>query len=240
MIRIAVVEDEKVWQERIRKLIEGTFCEEVSVHIYIGGSEFEAVMERFDIVFFDVELGAMSPMDGLQLCGRYKQRYPEQEAFALILTSHTEFGRMGYLSNAFRYLDKANLEEELKEAAMTIEQIRKERACVELSFSKVGVIGIRVDSILCVETEKPKKVVCVQENSRSYLNGRFNEIAELLKPYGFYTIRKGIAVNMKHIVDVKGNVIRLNGVDRCYYVSRLNFNNFLYTYTNWQMQRASG
>ena len=41
----------------------------------------------------------------------------------MILTTHTEMSRRGYLVNAFRYLDKVNLKEELKEAFYSAKKI---------------------------------------------------------------------------------------------------------------------
>lgn len=242
MIEIAVIDDELIWQERIGRQLEQMFQEDLTIHMFSSGREFVEENRRYDVVFFDVELENGDMGDGLELCRQYKERYPEQAYVAIILTTHTEFIRRGYISNAFRYINKGNLQEELQEAVVSIELNRRDRKCVEVHLKKLGKIQVWVNTIVCVETEGRKLVMRMQNGEKCYLDETLTAMVELLTVYGFYMIRKGVLVNMKYIVEVKEDYVMLKYIipEKRYYISRRKYSDFLRVFTEWRMQRASG
>lgn len=62
MIRIAIVDDEKVIREQIKKLIEKkqTDC---NVNAYETGEELLAEGKKFDVVFLDIQMEGMNGID---------------------------------------------------------------------------------------------------------------------------------------------------------------------------------
>lgn len=242
MIKIAIVDDEKFWLNRIESQLEQLLEDETTIRLFSSAAEFQADGNRYNAVFFDVELGDYSAADGLELCRLYKQQYPQQDAFAIILTCHTELGRRGYLSNAFRYIDKGNLENELQEATTSMQNIWNERMYIELPLQKVGTLQIKINSIICVETERRKISVRMQSGECYYLNGTFIETAKLLEPHGFYIIRKGVTINMRYVAELKNDAILLKDIipQKWYYISRRKCSDFVQKYTEWRIERASG
>ena len=202
----------------------------------------ESLFEKsrpYDVVFFDVELGE-NKEDGLSLCKKYKTIYPEQKHIAIILTTHTELGRYGYMSNAFRYIDKLNLDEELEEAVHAIELIRENEKSIQFNFDKIGVEDVIVDTIVCAETERRKVILRLNNGESFYIKNNYSEITDTLKTYGFYEIRKGIIINMKYVTDVIDDYLLLKGIKTKYYISRRKQREFVDVFIKWRMDRASG
>ena len=56
----------------------------------------------------------------------------------IILTTHTEMSRKGYLVNAFRYIDKSNMSKEIVEAINAAEVLLRRNDNIEINI--VGVI----------------------------------------------------------------------------------------------------
>lgn len=241
MIEIAIVEDEELWTMKVRKLLVDLFCEEIQIYTFDSGKTFEESNRRFDIVFFDVELGD-DGKEGLELCRLYKEKYQNQECIAIILTTHTEFVRQGYLASAFRYIDKGNLEEELAEAVRSIELKRQDSRSVTVNLSKLGYTDIRMDSVVCIETEGRKIVMRLRSGESFFVNETFATLVEHFEPNGFYMIRKGVLINLRYIVDFKEDyvILRYINPEKKYYISRRKYNEFLRVFTNWRIQRASG
>lgn len=241
MIEIAIVEDEEIWRLHISKMLNNLFCEEIKIYPFSSKELFEEFNRSFDIVFFDVELGDSS-REGLEMCRLYKGKYQNQECMAIILTTHTEFVRHGYLVNAFRYIDKGNLEEELTEAVRSIELKRQGRTSISVHLSKIGITDIRLDSVVCIETEGRKIAMRLNDGKSIFVDETFSTLAKLFEPNGFYMIRKGVLVNLKHIVDFKEDYVVLRYIipEKRYYISRRRYNEFLKVFTDWRIQRASG
>ncbi len=134
--------------------LKSFFQEDIRVDSFFDGESLFEKSRPYDVVFFDVELGE-NKEDGLSLCKKYKTVYPEQKHIAIILTTHTELGRYGYMLNAFRYIDKLNLDEELEEAVHAVELIWGNEKSIQFNFDKIGVEDV-IDDYLLLKGIKTK------------------------------------------------------------------------------------
>ena len=101
-MNIAIVDDESHWRKCVREEI-GKICnnKENCIDIYEDGKTYLQSKKQYDISFVDIE---MPDMDGFQVIEHAKKG--NSEGIYIILTTHTEMSRKGYLVNAFRYIDK--------------------------------------------------------------------------------------------------------------------------------------
>ena len=114
-MRVAIVDDEERWRTKTEEIVTKFNAEEcLEIDKYASGEIFLKKAELYDIVFLDVE---MKQLDGFETASGYREIFPK--AMIIILTTHTELSRKGYMVNAFRYVDKTNIEEELTEALMS-------------------------------------------------------------------------------------------------------------------------
>lgn len=239
MLEIALIDDEQSWHNIFVNKLKSFFQEDIRVDSFFDGESLFENSRPYDVAFFDVELGE-NKEDGLSLCKKYKTMYPEQKHIAIILTTHTELGRYGYMSNAFRYIDKLNLDEEREEAVHAVELIRGNEKSIQFNFDKVGTRNVRVDSIVCAETEGRKVLLRLNNGESFNIKDNYSKVTDTLKPYGFYEIRKGIIINMKYVTDVIDDYVLLKGIKTKYYISRRRQRDFVDVFIKWRMDRASG
>lgn len=91
-IKIAVVDDEPLWQQRTVEIIEKE-CGLDAPHIdrYANGQALLDAQIFYDLLFMDVE---MKGLDGFETAQRYQRQYKCDKI--AMLTSHTELSRRGY------------------------------------------------------------------------------------------------------------------------------------------------
>lgn len=77
----------------------------------MSGKSFLDANEEFDIVLMDIE---MPVMDGFEAIERYKTRF--SDTIIIILTTHDDLAKKGFIFEAFRYIDKPSMVSELPEA----------------------------------------------------------------------------------------------------------------------------
>ena len=111
-MRIAIIDDEMYWRTTAEQIVIQHYSNvEVIIDTYQSGKQYLNSKIQYDISFVDIE---MSGVDGFETIE--KARTYNQDGVYIILTTHTEMSRKGYLVNAFRYIDKINLTDEMIEA----------------------------------------------------------------------------------------------------------------------------
>ena len=75
------------------------------------------------------------------------------------MTTHSEMSRKGYLVNAFRYIDKQNMKEELPEAINSVNIILDNNRQISVNVIGKGLLDINLSNILYIETEKHRVLV---------------------------------------------------------------------------------
>ena len=117
----------------------------------------------------------------------------------IFLTSHVELSRRGYLFNAFRYIDKSNVEVELDEALSAVELLWQKNHVLEFHVVNMGTVHLKLQDILFIETEKRNVVIHTKEQS-FISNRKIDELEEELKEWGFFRSHKSYLVNLANII----------------------------------------
>lgn len=188
---IAVVEDSKTWAEDIKNNIQQILKQRVTeIKIYSSAEEFLQTRNEYSIVFMDVNL---KKMNGLEAAKRYKLRF--FDCLMIMVSMDNRLYREGYKIGAFRFIDKSNLKEELKEAL--------EHAIIKLSGYQMmevfalneGRIQIAYKDIIYIETDNRK--VKIHTSEKVYIaDGKITELAKQLEAEGFYRSDKSYLVNL--------------------------------------------
>lgn len=193
-MRIAIVDDEKKWIEQAVKNVKDYYSDiPIIIDTYNLGNDFLEREEMYDIVLMDIE---MPEKDGFETISEY--RLINDNCVAIILTTHTELSNKGYLVNAFRYVDKTNMEIELKEALHSAEKILESNNTVDLYALKLGNIKLVIKDILFIETNK--RNILVHTNDNEYVcSNSFSDLEEELGKYGFYRSHRSFLVNLDKV-----------------------------------------
>lgn len=128
-----------------------------------------------------------------------------------MVTSHMEYAPKGYRVEAFRYLDKWKLEEEIEEALCYVERIwiQKREVCIPLVNQEP--LRISCEDIIYMDTEK--RHLRIHTKKGEYISGeKLSDMEMRLKDHGFYNIHRSILVNLEWVKEVyKSELIMKNG-----------------------------
>ncbi len=113
MLKIAVCDDESVYLDKINTLVK-TYFETLNIdtqcYIFsIGKGLIESVEKiDYDVIFLDIEL---KTSNGLNIAKELRDN--NYKGIIVFITIHSEFFPEGYKVDAFRYILKKNLENEV-------------------------------------------------------------------------------------------------------------------------------
>lgn len=234
-MNIAIVEDEQFWQKKILEYVKKYFgmLEIQQIGIYFSGEEFLEQPVHVDVVFMDVELGST---DGLVVGKEYKHLFPD--SLLIILTTHQEWCRKGYQIEAFRYLDKANFGEEMKEALVGIQVKLLQQKVITFHVVSVADLPLRCKDILCIETYKRNLIVHTLQNKFECV-GKITEYAEYMSDFGFFPIHRSYLVNIAWIKDFnRKKVILKNDMEIDMSIHR--YQAFQKFFIDWNMNQGNG
>ena len=204
-MKIAIVDDEERWRTKTEEGVKNFLADEqIEIDKYASGENFLKKCKEYDIVLLDVE---MQQLDGFQTASRYRESFPK--VMIIILTTHTELSRKGYMVNAFRYVDKSNMEEELMEALMSAKLCLKRNQCIEIEASGLGKIPVVLSDINYIESMNHCLSIHTNEGVYTSYTLRMADLEENLKEYGFFRCHKSYIVNLDKIRTFSRSEIQL-------------------------------
>lgn len=189
-MKIAIVDDEVKWRNLTLEVVKGYVEKADEIDTFESGVEFIKRNGEYNVVLMDVE---MPEMDGFETIINYKAEY--SESIIIILTTHLDCARKGYLVDAFRYVDKTKMKEELKEAFEKVRAINRKNR-----FSLTGTNGndtknILIKDILYIETNGRGSIINTID--RDYeCSEKINDLETKLEEYGFFKCHKSFLINL--------------------------------------------
>lgn len=191
-MRIAVVDDEKLWLKRVEDFLGNYYSDkEVDIACYLSGKGFLDKNKRYDIVLMDIE---MPVVDGFEAIERYKARFPE--AVIIILTTHDEYMKKGFIFEAFRYVDKLAMDNELTEALKSAERKLDGGKTMFLKVLRVGEVAVKIRDIIYIETMKRHVIVHIK-NDLLLCGNTITEMEKELADEGFFRVHRSYLINLR-------------------------------------------
>lgn len=207
-MKIAVVDDEKIWLKRIEKFLSVYYGDKkASILCYLSGRSFLDADEEFDIVLMDIE---MPVMGGFEAIERYKTRFPE--TVVIILTTHDEFAKKGFLFEAFRYIDKPSMASELPEALKSAGRKLNSGRTIVLKVIRAKEITVKIKNIVYIETLKRNVIVHIG-NDAVICDAAISEMERALADEGFYRVHRSYLINLKCVDSFCKTDIKMNNGD---------------------------
>lgn len=192
-MKIAIIDDEKVWRDSARSAVREYVGPRDQIELFSSGITFLDRHQEYDVVLMDID---MPKLDGFDTIIRYKTEF--SSSTILILTTHLDYARKGYLVDAFRYIDKAKMEEELDEAFEKIRDINRKN-----HFSVVGRNGKKVKTILIKDIYYIETVgrycAITTADERYECSESVGTLEEKLEEYGFFRCHKSFLVNLNAV-----------------------------------------
>ena len=171
-MKIAIVEDEVVWRDKIQTIIE-KYCSNnnisFQINSYGSGKDFMKNSD-IDLLFLDIELAEGE--DGFQIAEQLM--YCGNKSKICFLTSHTEQARLGYKVNAFRYIDKKHLEE-ISEALDSFLKTKIQDRIIPCNDTGGIRLKINLNELLLVETYGRKLRYLMLDGKEHFCEGQISE-----------------------------------------------------------------
>jgi DNA-binding LytR/AlgR family response regulator len=230
-MKIDIVEDEAVWRDKIKTIIE-KYCSDkdipFQINSYSSGEEFMKNPDT-DLLFLDIELAegenGFQIAEQLMNCGNKSK--------ICFLTSHTEQARLGYKVNAFRYIDKKHLEE-IDEALDSFLKTKIQDRIISCDDTAGMRIRINLNELFLVETYGRKLRYLMLDGKEYFCEGMISETARSLSQFGFFQIHRSYIVNLKYIEKVQSHEITLcNGLKVI--IGRAHNKEFKKEFFKWRM-----
>ncbi len=211
MIRIAIVEDEKKYQEQLKKYLNQYEKERSSsfdITVYADGDEIvENYRCEYDIILLDIK---MRFMDGMTAAEKIREK--DQQVIIMFITNMTNYAIRGYEVDALDYILKPiTYFAFAKKMDRAVERLgrREPKRLITIQVSS-GVQKILVDDICYIESNAHVLVFhTIKGEYKTYLNMKDMETA--LGEYSFFRCNRGYLVNLKYVDGVRDGCAVVNG-----------------------------
>lgn len=204
-MRIAIIDDEQYWRDFAKKIIyKNLHNRDDEIDIYESGKDYLDSNKKYDISFVDIEMPDLDGFETIEKARRY-----DDEGVYIILTTHTEMSRKGYLVNAFRYIDKTRLEEEVGEAIESANVLLGRNKHITINVMGAGKREVVLKDIIYIETEGQHILVHTDDKTIK-CSDRLKEIEAVLEPEWFFRCHNSFIVNIDKISKVDNKMLYMN------------------------------
>ncbi len=208
MVRIAICEDNRDDCHTLNNLLTDFFAERAkpcSVQVFESG---EALLDAFRQADFDICLiDLLLPgMDGMETACRIRSL---ESACSIIFTTITDaYAVSGYRVAAVAYLLKPIVPQDLAAALLRCPSVAPKPPEARLSLAELN-LDIPVRSVRYVEVFGNRLIVHTVGHAISGY-ATLSAVERQLDGLGFVRISRFYLVNMRHIVDIKGDLLTLS------------------------------
>lgn len=206
MLNIAVLDDEDIYIDRVSRITEKCMNQmgmNYEIGIYRNGQDVLTDLKKgryFDIYLLDMKL---PDMDGLEVAKQIRRRL--SDSILIYITHYVDYSIEGYEVNAYRYILKTKLEENLPRAYLSMREALKKRKNYD-RFYMVEHYG-QQEKILYRDIYYLKKdrkyVIIVHKNGTCPVRKSIGIVLEELHSEEFLMIDRSCVVNMDHVEALK-------------------------------------
>ena len=203
-MKIAICDDESVFANELETMIRNLASSKdlvVLIKKYTHSKELLASdLADCDVVFLDID---MPELNGLEVAKVIRERYPE--LILVFVTGWIEYAPAGYRVNAFRYLLKSSLSDELP---LCIDEIREkltEDATLIEIVTRDRTMEVAVRNILYFEGTARRFVIMhlKQGGPPVACVGKLADYEQRLRDFGFLRLQRSYLANMNYIEKIK-------------------------------------
>ena len=200
-MRIAVLEDSLIQQERIRNLLDlnHRLCFFRTVEEYMKSNFY------FDLLLLDIELGNQNGIE-------FIKKHPDKQRFIVYVSSHSEAMADTFDTNVLGFVTKDRIEEALVEKVNQVENRIHQLEKIALSLPYETRYVYR-DDILYFQIENSIFVLLKDGTKLSLVNETLKEIETTLSD-SFVRVNNNVLINFSKVdhLDVKNHkIIMLDG-----------------------------
>jgi DNA-binding LytR/AlgR family response regulator len=234
-LRIALCEDTPVDADTLVALID---ISEVpyTLDAFPSGETLLAVFEKekYDLIFLDVYMGELT---GVQTAERIRDI--DTQVVIVFTTTSDDFTREGYRLNAYKYLLKPVVEEDVLDA-LELAKLKRDKAqgaTLTVVTDNIPVI-IPLNDIIFVESSNRKSLIYTTTGEGYATTMTIDALEKLLPTPRFLRSHRSYIVNLDHVDDLEEDFIMDNG--EIAYVAVKNHRKIKHAYDDYLFSTARG
>lgn len=213
MIRIAIVDDERIFAENLKRKVDTIFQKQkfqFQSFLYTDPHLFAAVhnQNKFQLIFLDIDMPEIS---GMEIAS--KIRAYESKTVLIFVSSHSNFVYETFQFRPFRFIRKEKLAEELPEAINSYcDELSKNKNIHKFELENKKYVMEDLEKVIYFFSVRHDIYYTVISGETKMLSPRvytMEKIEELLQQQGFLRIHKTYIVNYKYIYQIHSNYIEL-------------------------------
>lgn len=214
MIKIAIIDDDKMMLELICNKINSYIQnDDLEITRFLTGEAFVECMnqgDKWNIILCDIELDGMS---GMEIGKIIRKSYPE--AYLIYVTSHSEFALEGYKLDAYQYVMKDELDTRFPQIMLeVVDKIKRDSKNHKIIIGNSDKSVLNYEDVVCIVKEKSAKYIRYKTKYASYRERKtLDTVIKELDSNEFLLVERGVIVNIKHILRLKGNILYLDNND---------------------------
>lgn len=207
-MNIAVVDDEKVIREQIKKLIENRQTG-YTIDAYSTGEDLLKAKKHYNMVFLDIQMDGINGIDTAK-----KIREKDEDTILIFITGIKEYVFDAFDVSAFHYLLKPIEEKKLVSvyecAVSEVEKQKQQREKALFIKTRTRNVMLNQNRILYIESRAKKAEIHTMDETIE-IYAALSELEEQLAD-SFYRCHRGYLVNMAFITEYdRGNITLNNG-----------------------------
>lgn len=230
MIRIAVVEDDKLYAEQICEYLEqyqSESGEELEITLYCDGDEIvREYKAQFDIIFMDIQMRFVDGMTAAE-----EIRKDDSEVVIIFITNMAQYAIRGYEVDALDYVLKPityfSFSQKLAKA---VTRIRKRTSAYVKIPIKGGVRRVSASDIYYVESEGHNLIFHTKQGD-ILSQGTMKSAEEVLVKLNFSRGNKCYLINLEHVDGIKDKCAVVKGEEL--FLSRAGTKRFMQDLTRY-------
>lgn len=201
MIKIAICDDSAIDAKHLKSICESCdLPDKLEVSLFSNGESLLTALSvsNFDVIFLDID---MPRINGIDVGKAIRQE--KEHAIIIFCTSYPQYAIEAYDCEAFHYVVKPCTRDKIQN--ILVRAINKLRLTRKYHSVKVQnkILKFSISEIYYVEYCQ-KHIIYHLADRTIETTGRFSDINNELKKYGFYQIHQGYIVNFEKVRDFKG------------------------------------
>ena len=227
-MEVAIVDDEKVIREQIKKLAV-KYESDCNVKDYETGEELLAEGKKFEVVFLDIQMEGMNGIDTARAL-----REKQEDMVVIFITGVKEYVFEAFDVSAFHYLLKP-VEEKKFSGVFELAKKEVEKRTTQgqkniFIKTRNRSFTINHENILYIE-KRGKKVEIHTSNEIIETYASMNDLEKQLGG-NFYRCHRGYLVNMAHIAEYENDSISLSNGENIF-MAKERYNEFVKEYMRY-------
>jgi DNA-binding LytR/AlgR family response regulator len=233
-LKIALCEDTPVEADMLTELI-GLSGVSSTLECFPTGEAFLETFEKekYDLIFLDVYMGELT---GVQTAEKIRE--VDTQVVIVFTTTSEDFTREGYRLNAYKYLLKPVVMEDVVDALelATLKRDKAQGATLAIVTDNVPVV-IPLNDILYVESSNRKSLIYTTDGSYA-TTMTVDALEKLLPPPRFIRSHRSFIVNLDHVDDIEEDFIMDNG--EIAYIAVKSYRKIKHAYDDYLFSTARG